>query len=150
MKPLIGLLLIASSLAVAADKAEKPPEETPAECKKRLGNEVKCFVLQARYYRLMCSMTMQLADLGGGEPDGVVNCISNAETNMRGFYDSARKRLVKAKPASEALKEAYAYWGSTIQGIASGPDEARISYRRRQQEREQGLEDRLRRLELEM
>jgi hypothetical protein len=143
------VMAITGGRAVGADDTEKRLE-SPSECKKRVGHEVKCFAMEARYHRLMCSMQMQLAALGGANMEQVYECIAAAEKRMVSYYDQARRRLAKNKPGLDALKDAYSYWGSTVRGIVPASEEVRISYSRRQQEREQGLEDRLRRLELEI
>ncbi len=84
-----------------------------------------------------------------GDSDKLSSCIREYEQSLKAFFDLARPRLARKKGASEALKELYSYALGGLRAMMPEPSELRIDYKRRQAERNQGIEDRIARLEAE-
>lgn len=142
MKSLVVLFSLLFATAPAS-------AETAAECKKRLGNEVTCFIMDAQYTHLSCSLSVKLALMDNTAQGKVRDCISDAHAGMGDYYKAALTRLAKAPSGIALLKDAYATWQTTIGSLYPNPGEARFHYNARLASQEQALKEKLNRLDLE-
>lgn len=81
-------------------------------------------------------------------------CIRQQKNAVQPFYNFVAESLANNKEGLSLLKDAYAYWLTSVDMIAEGvailpTDEDIERYKRRISEREKGVEDRLNRLMLE-
>ena len=146
MKHAIAVLAILVVVPLGATENEK--WETVSACRDRLKDDVRCFATHARAGMALCGMQWKLG-LMKGDLAPAAACQSSAQDAMRPFYQAALKRVSKTREGTAALKDAYAYWVSVIRGLTPAVSEREIDYRRRITEYEQGLEQRLTRLEIE-
>jgi len=147
MKRTILALATFAVLPVGAAETEKS-WETVTACRARLKDDIRCFATHARAGMALCGMEWKLALLKGDIAPAAA-CQSSAQDAMRPFYQAALKRLSKNRDATSTLKDAYAYWVSAIRGLTPAAGEREFEYRRRTTEYDQGLEQRLTRLEIE-
>ncbi len=124
--------------------------ETAAECKKRLGNEVNCFIMNAKSTHLLCSVTVQLALLDSKAVEKSRECITEVRTEMSGHYKAALARLSKNAPGAGLLKDTYATWQTSIGSLYPNSGEVRLQYNARMGVQQRDLDDKLNRLDLEV
>ena len=85
-----------------------------------------------------------MQDKGGDQA-----CANEQRKAMGPYYAGAAKTLAKKPAALSLLKETYAYWQTSLDGLAPQMDERRIVYEQRIGRREEGLSEKLNRLALE-
>lgn len=141
MKVFLWIALLVMPLSVNA--------ETPAECKKRLNNEVECFISNAAATRLLCSLSVELALLDSTAADKARTCVSAARPRVAGHYKAALARLSKNPTGTAILKDTYAAWQTTIGALFPNSGERKFQYDARLAAQEQALEQKFNRLKLE-
>lgn len=140
---LIALLLMSAGAVYAQDA-----EESPAQCVRRLGHEVDCFIKEADARSLLCGLSMKLYLLNG-DRERASTCIANARKALAAYYPPALKRFGKNAAGASQLKDTYAFVLSSLEALWPADGELKRDYDRRQQEREARVNERLERLKLE-
>lgn len=120
--------------------------ETVAECVTRLKDPVQCYVTQAKFQLKLCSMKIELALL---KNESDFSCISEARRDVEPFYSAASKAFAQKKAAQVLLKDAQAYWLSSVSALLPSGDETKLGYKQRLQQREQGFDEKANRVLLE-
>ena len=138
--------------------------ETVSECQARLKDSLECYITQAKFQLKLCSMKIELAlisnahdfVLAGGAPlAGLINnerdfaCISEAKRDVEPFFSAANRALAQRKSAQALLKDAQAYWLSSVTALLPNSDETKFGYKQRLQQREQGFDEKANRVLLE-
>ncbi len=142
-------LLSGSALALDVPKLECEPK----------ADAVGCFIDTAKLSHALCSMDVligilkvQVEQAGGERPGNIYGgtaCISDYRTQIVPFYSAARTKLANKEAADAALKDAYAFWLSSMTGLVP-KDETMSEYKARVRQASTGLEERLNRLEVEL
>ncbi len=120
--------------------------ETVIECQARLKDTVECYVTQAKFQFKMCSLRIELALLKNERDFG---CIPEAKREVEPFYLAANRGLAQKKSAQSLLKDAHAYWLSSVTALLPNSEETKIGYKKRLQQREQGFDEKANRVLLE-
>lgn len=123
--------------------------ETPAECKKRLNDEVECFATNAASTRMICSLSVDLALLDQGQSEKARACITDARSKVEPHYKAVLTRLSKSPAGAAILKDAYATWQTAMGSLYPSPGELKFQYDARRAAQEQTLDEKLNRLRLE-
>ena len=81
-------MLLISCAAAAEEK-----DESPADCKKRIGSERRCFQYNANFHETLCGMMLTNAKINFqlGKPDAFAEyekCGPDAKVSLRPFYDA--------------------------------------------------------------
>lgn len=142
------IVALAALFIVPLGTATAEEWESVSACRARLKDDVRCFATHARAGMALCTLQWRLS-LMKGDLAPAAACQSSAQDAMRPFYQAALKRLSKNRDGIAALKDAYAYWVSAIRGLTPAASEREADYQRRIAEYDQGLEQRLTRLEIE-
>lgn len=107
------------------------------------------FACNAQVTFTVCKMQVELGLLKGSPPNEAFSCIEKNKEEIKPVYNSAKQALIDDEDATEALKDLYSYWLSSIDAIIPGADERRLEYRQKLSERELGMKDRANRLKIE-
>lgn len=123
--------------------------ESPAECKKRLGDEVECFIASAGAARMICSLTVDLALMDQSQSERARICIAESAPKVEPHYKAALSRLSKNPTSAAILKDAYATWQTAMGGLYPNPGELKFRYDARRSSQEQAVDEKMNRLRLE-
>jgi hypothetical protein len=145
VRVLAGLLVLMSLLFVAASPFARG--ETVTECQARLKDPVRCYVTEAKGQLVVCSLEIQVALLK--KQANFASCIENAKQDVDPFFIAARDALAENKSAQGLLKDAHAYWLSSLTALIPSAGERRSQYDRRLQQLQQGFDEKANRLLLE-
>lgn len=132
--PAIMLLLSDSVLASGACK-ELPPADD--------------FACNTQVTFTVCKLQVELGLLKAVPPKDAFTCIEKNKDEIKPVYNTAKQALIDNKDATEALKELYSYWLSSMDALIPGVDERKFEYRQKLSERELGMKDRANRLKIE-
>ena len=97
----------------------------------------------------VCKLQVELGLLKGSPPNEAFSCIEKYKEEIRPVYNSAKQGLIDNEDATEALKELYSYWLSSMDALIPSVDERKFEYRQKLSERELGMKDRANRLRIE-
>lgn len=140
MKRFFAAFLLVCSTAAA---------ETPAECKKRLNDEVECFATNAAASRMLCSLSIDLAMLDQTQSDKAHACIAESRPKVESHYRAALSRLSKNPAGTSMLKDAYSTWQTVMGSLYPNSGEMKFQYDARRASQERALDEKLNRLRLE-
>jgi hypothetical protein len=117
---------IASATALSCLAMEQ--KQTPAEA----------FREQTQYHMLICQSTKKIAEhkaeLGEAvSPNELGNCIRKAKGEAKNAFAPALRVVSKNKTASKLLKDYYAEWIASMNGLVPGVNERDTDYAHRQQ-----------------
>jgi hypothetical protein len=120
----IATLVLALALSVSANSEEKQ-------------TSTDAFRGETQYRLLMCQLQVKIAinKIELGESNGLAgvgDCIKNAKASVKKVFGPALKVASKGPVASKLIKDYYASWLTTIDGVLPGTSERKVDYERRQ------------------
>lgn len=137
MKKVILILLFLSFSAAAQDAKQ---------CVAETKDPLRCLVSNSSAYLYTCALSMELALLNGGAD---IQCGMDLKRKMAPFYAEAKKSAVKNKETTALLKDYYATWEATLDGLLPGDGETKGAYKRRIEASRRALNEKGNRLQLE-
>lgn len=140
----VSVLVMLACFSAAANA------ETAAECKKRLVNEVDCFITNAKATHMLCSLSVKLALLDNTATEKARGCVADARGEMVDYYKAALARLSKNASGMALLKDTYATWQTSIGSLYPNPGELRLQYDARMGAQDRSLDEKLNRLDLDV
>lgn len=140
--------LIVLLLSTGNASAELKKTETFAECNARLKSPLRCYCANAPFLLTYCQVNILLSQHHAefGLPD--TSCIGQARDVLGPYYEGAL-RSAKTQRVKELLKDAHAYWLTSISAMVPDLNETKISYELRTKRRIEGMTDLANRLKLE-
>lgn len=141
-----GAFLVLISISTSLLGAE---QELLTDCNVSPGAEVQAFAKHAFVSHFMCSTTaLEYRATGDFNQHNV--CVNKALEQMKAcFYPAALKSFAENKAGIDILKDVYSYWDTTMGILIPENGERELGYNRRILDRETGLKERLKRLQLE-
>jgi hypothetical protein len=119
-------------------------------------NPLDQFREQTNYHLLMCRLKERLAintSQLGEESNPVAEigaCIRDAKSQAKRYFPAALKVASKQPAAGKLLKDYYASWLTSLNGVMPSPTERKIDYERRQDDADAKHDAIWNRLEVEL
>lgn len=104
------LAFFASTLSILAIGSE--PDETPGECKTRLGSARECLASTISFHQMNCELTAHIyrLDPSAANAKKISMCGSEAKKKVRPFYDAVLRDAKKSAAISAAKKTLQAFF----------------------------------------
>lgn len=97
-----------------------------------------------------CKLEVEIGLLKGSSPSETFSCIDEEKMAIKPIYKTAKKALDGNEDATEALKDLYSYWLSSMDALIPDMNEKKLEYKYRLSAREDGINDRRNRLKIEV
>lgn len=121
----------------------------PALAEKDTRTPVEAYNGEVQFALVMCPMKLEIASMGNESEDGNwQGCIADAKKKIKIGYDAAMKSIKKTA-ARSALKEHYITASSAVSSMEPESGESRMSYKMRQAQNKNRVNERWARFELE-
>jgi hypothetical protein len=137
MRIIILIFLLTCSIPVYAENVCDPKDP------------VSDFACNSTATFVICKLKVELGLLKNSPVAETFACIDEYKQPMRSGFEKAKGELKRNKEAMSALKELYAYWLTSMDALSTDSEERQIDYKRRTQERAEGLKQRSNKLKIE-